>query len=341
MLPAKEPPKRASASLILILTLTLIALGTLAGKLGFGKGFYGKVAWLARVPMGAQSLSAGARRDALPYQLPKIKQAVGNHTVDVAGWDQTYAILNDLHYRPAPIFQSYTSAHADLIKLNTDFYQSKSAPDFVLYQIQSLDSRFPTLDNPLVFLELLKRYQPVLQESPFLLLQHRAEDPVSISKSLYSEGEMHAGETMPLPPGPVWCELDLRDTFLGKLFRFFLHTPAIMMETDSPDQRTPGNWRLIPADARAGFLVSPIVQSNSDFLGLFEGKGASVKSIRIHQGLLMRFLLQPKIGYRIYKLDLSPVTTNPNVSAAVRAVQDDLQAPAPGPDDAVRAAMPH
>jgi len=192
--------------------------------------------------------------------------------------------------------------------------------------MQSIDDRFPTLDNSLVLPELVQKYEPVLAESPFLLLRRRSDQPPTATKSLLASGAMEAGERIPIPPGPIWCEIDMRETFAGRLVRLFLHTPVITLETESPSRDEAGGWRLVPANARAGFLVSPLVESNSDFLALFEGKGANVKSIRIRPERLLRWVMQPKMNYRIYQLGFSRSANEAEARSRIQTIREEMEA---------------
>ena len=107
------------------------------------------------------------------FALPKIRSAVGGSSVDVIGLEQAVVLLNDLNYRPPPVFQGYQACTRKLEELNVAFYRSNQAPEFVLFKLQSIDGRFPTLDNSRVLLDLLHRYQFVLEEDGFLLLQQK------------------------------------------------------------------------------------------------------------------------------------------------------------------------
>jgi hypothetical protein len=317
-------PKRPGHA-ILILALAVMAWGPLTNGRSLVVSIPGKLAWLARARLGTKSMERDAKEAAQEFALPKIKAMVGDRTVDVAGWEQSYAILNGLNYRPAPIFQAYQAATPALIKLNTEFYQSQHAPDFVLFEVKSIDNRFPTLDSSLVLPEILQRYEPVLTDWPYLLLQHRAGSTQPSVTTLFASGEIKAGKKLPLPPGPVWCELDFRETFAGKLLRTLLHGPVITMETVSTGPVRDSTWKLIPANARAGFLLSPLIRSNKDFLAVLEGNGVGVESIKIRPDPMLDWLFRPKIGYRLYQFSLAPPADSAEARAKAKAIRTDLE----------------
>ena len=87
---------------------------------------------------------AGARR---MHALPKVQAEVRDASIDVLGNEQAMALLNNLNYTPRPVFQGYTAYTPNLINLNTAFYSSPKAPAYVLYKNQTIDDRFPTLDD--------------------------------------------------------------------------------------------------------------------------------------------------------------------------------------------------
>jgi hypothetical protein len=78
--------------------------------------------------------------------------------------------------------------------------------------------------------------------------------------------------------------MDLRYTTLGIVAKFFFRTPAVYIRV-TPDRGPSRRFRILPAAARAGFLLSPLVVTNSDFEQLFDARGRAalphVRSITI------------------------------------------------------------
>src|SRR5207302_10303487 len=124
--------------------------------------------------------------------LPRERKIVGQSTVDVFGQEQFYAVFNGLNYHPRPVFQSYMAYNRTLARLNEDFYLSTLAPEFVLFELNPIDRKFPPLEDSQVLLHLLINYQLAESEGPFLLLRSNATTPPELT--LLREGMAKMGE---------------------------------------------------------------------------------------------------------------------------------------------------
>ena len=218
-------------------------------------------------------------------QLPEIRHAVGNGTIDIFNYDQSVAFLNGLHYTPRPIFQSYSAYTPALTMRNLRFYQSGRAPDYVLWETASIDGRFPTIDDAALLPELLRGYQPVLEEKEYLLLKKKASlPPRRLQRQLLLAQSLALGEKVAVPAftGPaVWFQADLPLSKLGRL-RAFLYKPPIinLVVTDQNGRQT--SWRLLPRIAEDGFLLEPFLETQADFTALMHGHSRQwLRSLRL------------------------------------------------------------
>ena len=109
-------------------------------------------------------------------QLPTVRRHTDNGSVDVFGFHQAHALINGLNYRPRPVFQSYVAYNSQLARLNEEYYQSKEAPEYVLFELAGIEHRFPALDDGLALRTLLANYAPIASEKEFLLLERRNSD---------------------------------------------------------------------------------------------------------------------------------------------------------------------
>ena len=106
-------------------------------------------------------------------QLPDIRALVGNHTVDVFGFHQGLAVLNDLNYTPPPVCQGYQVFNRALSQLNENFY-ARRAPEFVLFRLETIDGRYPFLDDGPLLADLMVNYEAVTNAGGFLILRRSA-----------------------------------------------------------------------------------------------------------------------------------------------------------------------
>jgi len=256
-----------------------------------------------------QKLDAERARD----QLPKLCQAIGTNTVDVFGHSQTYAIFNGLNYQPRPVFQSYSAYNLTLMKMNDRVYTSTAAPEFVLFNFEAIDGRFPPMEDALALRTLLADYALVGAEPPFLLLKHQTNSAPQMK--LLSEGSVLGGQ--PIDVGQykdmnLWLEITLVPTLEGRLRQIFYRPPEVYIVLWNESSTHPLSGPAPVSMLAAGFLASPILIRNPDVLNLYTGKAIhrpSAYAIRLQPGTAG--LWQPQIQYRLYRLILRPVAIQP------------------------------
>lgn len=174
---------------------------------------------------------------------------------------QGIALLNDLTYRPRPMFQIYTAVSHALNELNRDFYRGETAPDFVLLKFETLDGRFPAGDDSGTLEEILTSYEVVAYEKGYLLWSRRALGAESANHYI-RRGHAAFGQRIPLPPESesLWIRLSIKRSWLGALWGV-LYRPvnvSMVVETDDGQSQT---YRLVPTIGDAGFLVRPWLDS--------------------------------------------------------------------------------
>ncbi|HEX8279950.1 MAG TPA: hypothetical protein VF551_01125, partial [Chthoniobacterales bacterium] len=216
---------------------------------------------------------------------------------DVVGFEQAIAVLNGFNYRPAPVIQGYQAGNARLARLNGDYYRSPAAPEFVLLKLQEIDDHYPTLDNASILVELLHSYRYVLTERDWLLLQ-RSPEARPARLELIASGEVNRGERISIPPGVVWCTLQIDENWRGRLFRFLLHRPKEFVEVEN------GAVYPLPASmAQTPFLVSPLLDRDETFLRLLEGAETEpVSAISVAPGKFRQLLTQPTVKYQFFRV---------------------------------------
>ena len=210
------------------------------------------------------------RREA---SLPRFREIIGRAGVDVFGHQQIYALLNNLNYRPRPVFQSYAASNPQLMRLNEQFYLSAAAPEYVIFTLGGIDRRFAPLQDALVLKDLLMNYTLAGAERGFLLLKFKSS--ASPRLKLLGEGTAQPGSPIDLrgfTSTNLWLEISLEPTLLGRL-RQFLYRPSTVRLAA---WREPGKGLLTrrrspAAMLSAGFFASPLLLSNDDVLRFYSG----------------------------------------------------------------------
>lgn len=242
------------------------------------------------------------------FALPRVRDTVGRARVDVFGYEQAIALLNGLNYAPSPNVQTYCDYTPALAELAARFYRSDRTPDYVLFQLQRLDNRLVTLNHAEVLVRLAQDYEPLFAEGGYLLLKRRktSSGPLAAELIPLANGTSWIGSNIPVPAGVIWCELQLKETLLGKLFAFLYHPPEVRIEV-----RTAGdtaNLRFLPTLGRNGFLINPLLNSAEDFIAWTatqQEPASTTQTIRIVPGPLMTWFYRPKITYRMSQIPMA------------------------------------
>jgi hypothetical protein len=255
------------------------------------------------------------------YALPRVQAEVRDATIDVLGNEQAIALLNNLNYTPRPVFQGYTAYTPKLINLNTAFYSSTKAPAYVLFKNQTIDNRYPTLDDAGVLKQLLYNYKPLLEEKGYLLWKRiQPTEPVqsvaAVTESLTFDLE-HA-----IPANEiVWLELDIRQSLAGRALGLLYKPPAVAIRvTDTLGRQS--NDRLVPSMASTGFIVSPSLRSSWQILRTASGtQSASGGSFSIQVADESHRFFQPTMVCRMATL---PAVPKSDLDERARLMSDEV-----------------
>jgi hypothetical protein len=196
--------------------------------------------------------------------LPKIRAVVNGDAIDALNLDQDAAILNGLNYKPHPVFQNYSAYTPALQRLNTEFFKSKP-PQYVLWRTGSIDGRFPTLDDGEVLLTILSRYSPVTNENGFILWKCKTltEKPYCLTNK--HEFSASLNQWVALPQEPTWLQIESEQTLFGAVQSLLSRCSEMRLEVQL-DNGGARSYRLLPGNARYGFVISPFLYNQDQLL---------------------------------------------------------------------------
>ncbi len=192
-------------------------------------------------------------------------------SVDFISYLQSVVLAHDLDLTPRPVFQSYMAYTPRLARANAAFFAGAAAPRWLILYLAAIDGRLPALDDAAARLELLARYQFSVRTDGFAILERRAV-PRAWRLEPLDTVETTSGVAIPVPSmtdGPVWARIDVGETFGDRLGSALLSAPIIFLEL-SYANGVGARYRLVSAIARDGVLLSPLITSNNEFLGLME-----------------------------------------------------------------------
>ena len=262
--------------------------------------------WLVQPGEYLRCMNASVEANRTQAQLPHLREIIGTSSVDLFGRRQAYAIFNALNYHPRPSPQSYAVCNAELMRLNQEFFLSPAAPEFVLFELISLDRKLPALEDAWTLRTLLANYQPVGSEGRFLLLKAKSAEPPKLT--LLREGSVSPGQPIDMRASgdaDLWMEIHLEPSWAGRLRQFFYRPPVVRIAAwGEPRTKLLIRNRAPASMLSAGFLASPLLLNNQDVLNLYTSgpmKHPSAYSIELLPGE-ERFW-QPDIRFRIYRIE--------------------------------------
>jgi hypothetical protein len=248
---------------------------------------------------------ARERRD---HPLPPIK---GN--ADLYSYDQNVLFAHGLPYQPRPIVQSYSAYTPELAAMNAAHLRTARAARNILFAVQPLDDRFPSLDDGLSWPELLTLYdiKGASDDRGSFLLLSRSATPREFRLTPLQNTSARFGEPVTLPSatnGPVWAEIEIKQSLAGTVVSALYKPPELMLTVSLKDHKQ-RRFRLVPGMAGGGFLLSPLIADNRSFAALAsrqgELAGLEVVSMTISAdtGSGATHCYQSPMPVRFYRLD--------------------------------------
>ena len=232
---------------------------------------------LAQIPDSAAAATewatgASAFQNAYENQrqsLPSDLASQIDGTVDTYSGGQKMLLDSAENYNPRPLFQSYLTYVSALSKLNADFLASENAPQTILFDTEPIDGHYPSEEEALSWPQLLTRYD-LKDASGDRLVLRRSPQPRDFQLNLldHRTAPMNQWIGVPASDGPVWVQLQIRLTALGRLMRAIYKVPTLTMTVDHNGQRIQ-SFQLMRDVAAAGFLLSPQISDRVGFAMLY------------------------------------------------------------------------
>lgn len=157
---------------------------------------------------------------------------IGNETVDVYPWNTQMLLENKLNYKPRPVFQSYTTYTKELENLNFNHYNSPNAPQYVIYEFEAIDNRYPLFDESKLNLALKLNYQLIdkgIIDNKKILLLKKKSDFKQIKLEKVKEYAMYNNSPL-IPQKDIYYEIELYNNIFGKYYSLVKNSPEIKLE---------------------------------------------------------------------------------------------------------------
>lgn len=217
-----------------------------------------------------------------------------NGTTDVYSFNQSYLIASDMKWAPRPVFQSYSVFTPAMADKNYRYLANEKRPDNIIFKIEAIDDRLPSIEDGASWPALLSYYQPEEFNNEYLFLKKNNVRQSPPAHLLHSE-HYSLGEWVQLPhhDDPLFAEIEIKPTFIGILAAFFFK-PSQLTAQFKLNDGSQRQYRIIASMAKAGFLLSPLIEQTAEFGLLYHGKEYLTK--------------KEVIAFKIEAMTLSPET---------------------------------
>jgi hypothetical protein len=237
----------------------------------------------------------------------KILRKIGSSSVDIVPWEISYLFFNKLNYNPRPIIQTYQANSDWLATQNENKYFSKSAPKFVLANVNGFREQSPYWVDKGVYLSLYKNYSLIdtaIVNSDTLYLFEKTKSLSLRKRELVSNKIVHFNEliTIQSNQNPIFIKANVSYSFLGKIARLFFQPPYLYanLEYKNGQKET---FRIPPPILKGGVLINKKVSNSQDFVNyqIFKGKKSiDVQSISFEKRFSWGF--DTEISYSIEEI---------------------------------------
>jgi hypothetical protein len=309
------PPRRWSALVaIAVMTVASLSLISYERRYSYGAGFFRHLDLPTTFARVARFVGQPSHlRDRHERALAKIRR---NHplpdlegTVDIYPWELSLVFAHGLRLDPRPSLGSHMADRPEVAIANARHLASPDGPDHVLFRVESLDHRYPSMDDGPSWPILVGGFQLRSAAGSHLVLD-RSQRARTLDWGKPTVHEVAFGERLEVAPDCdrlVWLRADLVRTRRGRLVAAAWRAPIVYLSVEL--ERGGERWyRLVPGAARAGFLLSPLVADNAGFVALLDGSWTQllaadrVRALTLHTEFGDGWYWEPKARVELQEL---------------------------------------
>jgi len=258
--------------------------------------------------MNVRTIDRQALRESFDKKTDDIKKRANfprlSGRSDIYSFQQSSLIASGNPWAPRPVLQSYSSYSPVLREMDIKYMEGSNRPDNIFFKLETIDSRFPTLDAGLYLSSLMNYYSvtDVVGNNDYILLKNdpysRQNSPLKFLRSTtYGFGD---DVKLPAMKGYLYVKIILYPTRLGRLANFFLNAPPVFISVVLNDG-SQKKYRIIPAMAASGFMISPLIENNKDILDLMKNN----EGIFVNKAVHSLSIVSSDSGFWFWKRDFT------------------------------------
>lgn len=221
-----------------------------------------------------RNLTTGLNESKEAMQLPHTQQLVKQESIGYFGYLPAPMLYNNFNYATMPNTMSFAGwTHVSMLNDAAFYANPATAPSYLLYSQGTFDNRISAQDDALAQLEILSRYDPVLDkpiiaETAKRILLKRRDSAQSI-KHLnvpIREARRRIGEWVDTPQAeePLRVSIHLHRKPIEEIVKTFYKSSEYRIELKL-NNGTSTSRKFIPRMAEDGFLIAPFIDTNQQF----------------------------------------------------------------------------
>ena len=194
-----------------------------------------------------------------------------NGSVDIYSYDQSYLISSGNKWSPRPTFQSFAAFNSKLIELNKMHLLSENRPDNIIFKVQPIDGRLPSLEDGASWPLLLSNYELTSFSNGYLFLKNRNvsgdrfEQLRKITDGFYSLGEQI---NLPNSSVPLFVKVRISKNFFGSILNIIFRPKTLVIKL-TMHSGIIKEYRTIVGMMHTGFVISPLIEDTQELGFLF------------------------------------------------------------------------
>jgi hypothetical protein len=193
-------------------------------------------------------------------------------TTDIYQFETAPLIASGSTWSPRPIMHGYVAYTGGLEVINARHLSGPKAPDNVLFNVETIDNRYPSEDDGPSWPVLLARYELAGETTGYLLLRKRAEPwRTPVMEPLFSRRvQLGEGVDADFRGDLVYARIKVAPSLIGGIVNFMYKPTPLKIAVELSDG-TKREHRLVPDQASAGFILSPYVGDKAHFSKMLQG----------------------------------------------------------------------
>ena len=203
-------------------------------------------------------------------------------TTDIYSYDQSYLIASGNRWSPRPVFQSYSVYTPELGKLNKQYLEGPSAPENIIFKIQPIDARLPSIEDGYSWPVILEKYACVAKENDYLFLKKKKSSlNADLKLNSLTQGIYALGEQVQVPHTGkyIFAVINIELNLLGRIANI-VFKPTLLKISVSLENGQIKEYRIISGMVKSEFMLSPLIENTSEF-GLLYYKSKNLEEKRV------------------------------------------------------------